>query len=280
MSMHDGGDLFIVDNSDTDKALDYMRGWTQIPQNSLDIATGYFEIGALLKLDGYWQRLDKIRILMGDEVTRRTREALVAGLAAVRERLEASIEQERQVNDFLTGVPAILAALRERRIECRIYAKQKFHAKAYLAHPKLPMVPSSALVGSSNFTYPGLTQNVELNVHFDNRHQREVKLLQEWYERHWQEAEDVTPDILKVIERHVREYPPFDVYAKSLQEYFRRHEMSADEWEKHKSKIYPILAPYQREGYHDLLKRAHDYNGAFLCDGVGLGKTFVGVDAD
>lgn len=119
MSKHSSGDLFIVDNSDTDKALDYLRGWAQIPQNSLDIATGYFEIGALLKLDGYWQRLDKIRILMGDEVTRRTREALIAGLAAITARLEASLEQEQQVNDFLAGVPAIVTALRERRIECR-----------------------------------------------------------------------------------------------------------------------------------------------------------------
>lgn len=70
---------------------------------------------------------------------------------------------------------------------------------------------------------------------------------------------------------------PFDVYAKALQEFFRGHEMTATEWEKHQSKIYPILAPYQRESYHGLLKSAESYNGAFLCDGVGLGKTFVGM---
>lgn len=271
-------DLFIVDNSDSErKVLDYLHEWTQIPQNSLDIATGYFEIGSLLRLDGRWQNLEKIRILMGDEVTRRTKDALMAGLANVTGALETSIEKEKQTNDFLIGVPAIVEALRTRKIECRVYTKLKFHAKAYLTHPRLRVIPPSALVGSSNFTYPGMTQNVELNVHFDNRHQREVELLQEWYEQHWQEAEDVTPDILKVIERHVREYDPFDVYAKSLQEYFRNHEMTADEWEKNNSRIYPILAPYQRQGYHALLKIAHDYNGAFLCDGVGLGKTFVGL---
>jgi hypothetical protein len=31
------------------------------------VVTGYFEIGALLALDGQWQKLDKLRILMGDE---------------------------------------------------------------------------------------------------------------------------------------------------------------------------------------------------------------------
>ena len=78
------GDLFIVDNGDADwKALDYLREWSLIPHNSLDVATGYFDIGSMLRLDGYWQRLDKIRILMGEEVTRRTKDALVAGLASV-----------------------------------------------------------------------------------------------------------------------------------------------------------------------------------------------------
>lgn len=37
--------------------------------SSIDIATGSFEIGALLELDGDWQKVDRFRILMGDEVT-------------------------------------------------------------------------------------------------------------------------------------------------------------------------------------------------------------------
>ncbi len=43
-----GSELFIVDNSDTDwKVLRYLHDWCQLSQ-SIDIATGYFEIGALL----------------------------------------------------------------------------------------------------------------------------------------------------------------------------------------------------------------------------------------
>jgi hypothetical protein len=42
---------------------------------SFDIVTGYYEIGSLLELDGMWQQLEKIRILMGAEVTHRTRAA-------------------------------------------------------------------------------------------------------------------------------------------------------------------------------------------------------------
>ena len=43
------------------------------------------------------------------------------------------------------------------------------------------------------------------------------------------------------------------------------------------SRMYPILDNYQREAYRSLLKIADKWNGAFLCDGVGLGKTFVGL---
>jgi superfamily II DNA or RNA helicase len=273
-----GGDLFIVDNTDGDwKVCDYLREWSEI-SHTFDIATGNFEIGALLALDGYWQKLEKIRILMGNEVTRRTRKALLAGVDALKQTLDKSLEREKDSNDFLTGVTAIVDALERRQIDCRVYNKDKFHAKAYITHGKLSVVGSSALVGSSNFSFPGLTENVELNVQL----KAEVEILQEWYERHWNEAEDITPEILTLIERHTFPYRPFDVYAKALQEFFRGHEMSAGEWElagseDGGSRIYPILAPYQQEGYQALMKIASKFNGAFLCDGVGLGKTFIGL---
>jgi len=72
-----GSDLFIVDNSDNDwKVKNYLHEWADIA-HKFDIATGYFEIGALLALDGQWKKLDKLRILMGDEVSKRTRKALL-----------------------------------------------------------------------------------------------------------------------------------------------------------------------------------------------------------
>lgn len=199
-----GGDLFIVDNSETDwKVQRYLRDWTDIA-HSFDIATGYFEIGALLGLDGQWQKLSKMRVLMGDTVSKSTKKALLDGISQI---LDRSIEQQKETNDFLSGVPAIVKAIAEKQIECKVYTKNKFHAKAYITHGKHAVVGSSALVGSSNFTTPGLTTNVELNIQI----RREVEQLQEWYERHWNDAEDVSADILKVIESHTREYMPFEV---------------------------------------------------------------------
>src|SRR6267143_5109195 len=91
-----GGDLFIVDNSDTDwKVRDYLREWSEISE-SFDIATGGLEIGALLALDGYWQKLEKIRVLMGNEVTKRTRKALLAGVDQLKQMHDNSIEREKE----------------------------------------------------------------------------------------------------------------------------------------------------------------------------------------
>ncbi len=268
-----GGDIFIVDNGDEYwKVAQYLQEWTQIAR-AFDIATGYFEIGALLILDGMWQKLDKIRLLMGDEVSKRTKQAFDDALRQITAKLDESLEDAKEEDDFLRGVPAIVEAIRKGQIETRVYRKKKFHAKAYITHSKLNVVGSAALVGSSNFTVPGLGQNIELNVQI----QREVEQLQAWYEEHWQEAEDVTPEILRVIERHTHEYSPFDVYIRSMAAYFRSHELSVSEWERSQSRIYPILDQYQREGYHSLMRIAHRYNGALLCDGVGLGKTFIGL---
>lgn len=266
-----GSELFIVDNSDTDwKVLRYLHDWCQISR-AIDIASGYFEIGALLGLKDEWSKVDRIRILMGDEVTRRTKAALTEGLAR---RLDASLEAEKQRNDFLAGVPAIVAVIRAGKIVCRVYRKAKFHAKAYITHARLEVVGSFALVGSSNFTLPGLTENIELNVQITGR---PVSVVQEWYEEHWNAAEDVTPEILRVIERHTREYPPFDIYAKALHELHRRQEQTDQDWLNHQSRVYPILDQYQKDGFHQLLRIANAHGGAFLCDGVGLGKTFVGL---
>jgi superfamily II DNA or RNA helicase len=269
-----GSELFIVDNSDEDwKVLRYLHDWCQLSKR-LDIATGFFEISALLGLKDEWQKVDGIRILMGDEVSKRTKAAFAAGLAYVRGRLDDSLEKEKEHNDFLAGVPAIVEAIRSGRIACRVYRKAKFHAKAYITHARLEVVGASGLVGSANFTYPGLTENIELNVQITGR---PVTVLQEWYEQHWNDAEDVTPEILKVIERHTREYAPFEVYAKALHELHHRQEPTDQQWLQDKSRVYRILDQYQKDGFHNLLEIADRYGGAFLCDGVGLGKTFVGL---
>lgn len=273
-SLKTGSELFIVDNSVGDwKVVRYLNDWCQLSK-AIDIATGYFEIGSLLSLDNEWQKVDKIRVLMGDVVSLRTHSAFQNAFDRIKIRLNENLELIKEKNPFLNGIASIVDAMQSKKIECRVYRKEKFHAKAYITHARLEAIGSAALVGSSNFTYPGLHENVELNVQITGG---QVGVLQEWFEEHWQEAEEVTPEVLKIIKNHVKQYMPFEIYAKSLQEFFRGHELTATEWENNKSKMFPKLDRYQKDGYQALMKIARQYNGAFLCDGVGLGKTFVGL---
>ena len=242
-----GGDFFIVDNSNSGwTAPENLGQWSNVAR-SFDIATGFSEIAALLALDGKWQHLDKVRILMGDEVTLRTRDAFKEALEQRRHRLDGSLDDEKDPNPLLEGVEAIA----DGRIECRVYLRDKFHAKANITHSKFDVIGAQALVGSSNLTRPGLTQNVELNIQIQSG--REVAQFQDWFDAHWDAAVDVSDAVLRTTTRHTAEYPPFDVYAKALHEYFRGRELTAGERDKSRSPMFGPLDRYQKEASAALL---------------------------
>ena len=272
-----GSELFIVDNSDDDwKVLRYLHDWCQLSK-AIDIATGYFEIGGLLGLNDEWQKVDGIRILMGDEVSgdpKALRRDAAGQVTAKRQ--PGGGEGEKRLSRGRSGHRGGDSL---GKISCRVYKKDKFHAKAYITHARQEVVGSFALVGSSNLTLPGITENVELNVQIAGT---PVSVLQEWYEEHWNNAEDVTAEILRVIERperatirRSRSMPaPCRILSRAR---IDRRGMRNGGREHARSRMYPVLDKYQKEAYHALLKIAAQHGGAFLCDGVGLGKTFVGL---
>lgn len=276
-------DLYIVDNSTEDTTVKkYLTDWCSVSKQ-MDIATGYLEIGGLLALDTHWQKLDKIRIILGNEMTKRTKDVIDEVASSMLRTFRQSVDQEHEHNEFLIGVPAILDALKNGKIECRVFDKNKFHAKAYITYfrdeyrnqfiQSMNIPAGYALVGSSNFTKAGLTQNIELNVQVKS----DVEQLQEWFDERWEQGLDISEAVLKVIENHCQEFSPYDVYLRAMYEYFRTREETISEWEHKDSVIYQGLAQYQRDGYNSMVEIANRYSGAFLCDGVGLGKTFVGL---
>ena len=140
---------------------------------------------------------------MGAETTHRTRKAF---LDAVRSRavqiLDKSIEADKETEPiprWCSGDPCG-AALGQ--IECRVYDKDKFHAKAYITHAKLEVVGSQALVGSSNFTAPGLTKNIELNVQIQSA--REVGAAPGMVRGALARGEPSHRRVIETIERHIR----------------------------------------------------------------------------
>ena len=124
--------LYIVDNSSEEQSVKtYLKDWCEVSKQ-IDIATGYLEKGGLLELDTHWQKVDKIRIILGNEVTKRTKAVIDKVVETLLKGVKDSVDQEQEKNEFLIGVPAILDAIKSRKIECRVYDKSKFHAKAYI----------------------------------------------------------------------------------------------------------------------------------------------------
>ncbi len=287
--MEGGRGAFIVDNRETnltDKVQGYLEKWCEVSRQ-FDIATGYFDVGALLRLDGEWQNLDKIRILMGKDVSKTTKETLVKATSKkealteeITKQLHKSFDEEKEKhgNEFLRGITEIIEGIRSGKIECRVYTPHKFHAKMYITHAKHDIMGPVALVGSSNFTIAGISRNIELNVRIETGHQ--VIELQEWFENFWEHegTEPINEEVLDVMETHAHEYEPFLLYGKSLEEYFRDKEtIGPNDFHEKKSVMWPQLDKYQQDGYLAMLEISNRWGGSFLCDGVGLGKTFVGL---
>lgn len=261
----------IIDNQKDNTVLEALK--RLLPDSTkLDITTGVFEIGSLLALDGFWNHLEKVRIIMGDETTKRTRKELVDALRKVS---DDSIEREKERDDSLKGLAAIRQALEQKIIDAKIYRRAKFHAKSYLMEAKSSSPVNYGIIGSSNFTEPGLTRNVELNLF--TAEQLQLDALRKWFDTYWNESEDVREEIIEVIKPHLKEYLPFEVYVKALYEYFLGKEMPVTSWEEEESVIYPLLDDLQKNGYRQALWIAEQWDGALICDGVGFGKTYIGL---
>lgn len=261
----------IIDNRESNTLLNTLKNLLPLA-GLLDIASGYFEIGALLALEDSWHSLKNLRIILGDETSKRTRRELIE---SAQRQCNESIELEKERDDTLKGLDAIRDALDGRKIRIKIYTKAKFHAKTYLIG-NLSGSPDYAIVGSSNFTRPGLTKNLELNLLTQKNDQ--VEAVRTWFSEVWSESDElINPEILKVIAPHLKLYLPFEIYAKALYEYFLGREKTPVEWEEKESVMYQILDRYQRDGYHQALNIAEIWGGALICDSVGLGKTFIGL---
>lgn len=274
-------EVHIIDNSTPPKSVQGVVADLAVRREQLDVATGYFDIGGLLALGGAWHRLEKIRVLLGASTGARTARWLAERFRPeAKARFVAGLDEERRADPLLEDLRAIVSAFESGRIECRVHTASgyKFHAKAYLIARKAGTPANTALVGSSNFTRPGLSKNVELNVRYDDP--ASARRLQDWFDEHWEDAEEFTPDLLEVLKGAAADYSPWLVYAKSVHELLRGRELTSNEWERTESRIYPLLDESQKRGYHQLLGMAvgaRGRGGAFLCDGVGMGKTFIGL---
>jgi SNF2 family DNA or RNA helicase len=168
--------------------------------------------------------------------------------------------------------------LRQEKIEIRIYPRETLHAKLYLLNYKdTRHGQGMAFVGSSNISMSGFNLNTELNVavYGDENH----KYLSEWFNKRWKESErtDFTALAQKALKKSWvmnDEVTPFRIYLRVLDEIFS----SEEEREIPETKYGEVeLWDFQRDAVIDAYHRLNEYNGVFLADVPGMGKTYMGA---
>ena len=126
---------------------------------SLDVATAYFNVRGFTLLKQGLRGLGSFRLLLGDEPHN-------GESVGLRPRAALRLTQELNAAPFdeatLRAVEDLIAFLRRDLVGVRAFQNGFLHAKSYIFYGDLPVggndrfQPIAAIVGSSNFTGPGL----------------------------------------------------------------------------------------------------------------------------
>lgn len=182
------------------------------------------------------------------------------------------------------GILQLIEDIASNRIEIRAHNSKKLHSKFYIfLSPNFNQHNPNGMVimGSSNLSAQGLgLENVEHNyeMNIELRDYENVMFANNEFEILWNQSTPILPiDAPKLIKKtYLDETPsPFELYVKFLIEFFGKNieydpdSISDIPLKKFKKLSYQVDAVNQ--GYELLLK----YNGFFLADVVGTGKTVM-----
>ncbi len=228
-----------------------------------DFASGYFNLGGYALLKEALSQAPHFRLLLSRERGKSGGEFYPAGFRQDLAKSPFNAQTRELAQDLINF-------LRRPEVQVRLYAKGFFHGKAYI-------FDNVAIVGSSNFTRAGLTDNTELNaVH---KQGYAAQAVREWFERFWGEAVDYKEDLIALLEESKlvsRGYSPYIIFLKSLYELFK-DEITIDlEKGRELGKSLVNLADFQEKAFERALRILEKHGGVFIADSVGLGKTWIG----
>lgn len=261
---------------------------------NLDAVVGFLRASGYFSLRPFLDNIGKVRVLIGIDVDKYIAKAAQQGKLffgaeeEVKEeylrKIRTDIETSNYRKDIEDGMYLMVQDLLDKKLELRAHPSKKIHAKIYVLYPDNfnQYSQSMAITGSSNLSGNGLgiTQDkqYEFNVKLDRYD--DVKFAKDEFEQLWKESEGceiTSEDIKAAIDRTYLkgDVPPYDLYIKMLMEYYADRVLETDSADPFDMPEGYTKYDYQMdaviEGYQKLIR----YDGFFLSDVVGLGKTIV-----
>lgn len=246
-------------------------------------ASGYFQVREMLRA------VPQVRILVGIDVDTLTATYYDKGREIrfvaedIREDFARFIREDIQKSAYKReveeGIVQFVEDIASGKIQLRAHPDKRIHAKVYIfrEQEKHDHGYGRVITGSSNLTDSGLESNFEFNVEL--RDNSDVDFAVDTFERLWKDSVEILPVQADEIRQKTYlkdDFSPFEIYIKFLIEYFGHaieyDPSSAEDLPKGFAKL-----SYQIDAVNDGFEKLKQYNGFFLSDVVGLGKTVIGA---
>ena len=268
---------FIIDNISEKQILRDIVKDLFADADSADIETGYFYISGFRLVRKDLAGVSKIRMIIGDETNRATKDELVRGF----ERrylvdLKSDMGSIGDTEENRGRIKTLQDLIADGVLEVRIYNDAKLHGKVYIFNGLSGIQDRLAIGGSSNFSRGGLEGNEEMNFSFTSKN--DVDKLSKWFEERWSKSKDFKDELLNVVnestmgvrilEKDDEYLSPEDLWKKIIFEYLNGMVTVGKDF----------LADFQKIGVENALDKIYDYNGVIISDSVGLGKTYIAGD--
>ncbi len=254
-----------------------------------DALVGYFRASGYHQIRNMIQGVNEVRILVGIDVDALTAKYYDKGLSLrfaaedVRANFGTFIQRDIQESVYKQeveeGMLQFVEDIASGKIQLRAHPDKRIHAKVYIfrEQEKHDHGYGRVITGSSNLTDSGLAGNFEFNVEL--RDNADVDFALDTFERLWQESVEILPVQAAEIKDKTYlkdDFTPFEIYIQFLISYFGHaiayDPSSAEDLPKGFAKL-----SYQIDAVNDGFEKLKQYNGFFLSDVVGLGKTVVGA---
>lgn len=254
-----------------------------------DILVGYFRSSGFFRLYKDMENIEKIRILVGLNVDNKTVNVLTACKQGeidfeshsktkekARELIRLELENSDDSSEVEIGVREFVRFIKSGKLELRAHPSHNIHAKVYISRfDESFMDYGRVITGSSNFSVGGLVSQYEFNVELKDK--ADVLYAEKRFNELWAESVDISQEYVKAIEDESwldNKITPYEIYLKFLYESLEKRLETNDDL----NITYPdgfMELSYQKQAVHTLRDIVDKYNGAFVSDVVGLGKTYI-----